>query len=132
MKRTTHAPSLTHPGWHRPAALAMAEREQAGGTALLRAVALGYRTSARACQVAGRLCLPEAGHDTHAFGPDVGAAAAAGALAGLGAGAAPCCTAQRRRRSVNYARDTEHVERHSYSAAGCAQRRRRRDHGCSA
>src|SRR5260221_127033 len=39
----SHAPSQTHPGCGVvAAAFAMAERERAGGTALLRAVALGY------------------------------------------------------------------------------------------
>src|SRR5205807_890738 len=44
----SHAPSLTHPGCGVvPAALAMAEREQANGTAFLRAVALGYDVGCR-------------------------------------------------------------------------------------
>src|SRR5207253_10744637 len=44
----SHAPSLTHPGCGIvPAALAMAEREQRSGAALLRAVALGYDVGCR-------------------------------------------------------------------------------------
>jgi 2-methylcitrate dehydratase PrpD len=44
----SHAASLTHPGCGVvPAALAMAEREQRGGAALLRAVALGYDVGCR-------------------------------------------------------------------------------------
>ena len=44
----SHAPSLCHPGCAIvPAALAMAEREQRNGTALLRAVALGYDVGCR-------------------------------------------------------------------------------------
>ena len=78
----SHAPSLTHPGCGIvPAALAMAEREQAGGTALLRAVALGYDIGTRLSPALGGYAFSEAGHDTHAFGPMFGAAAAAGALA---------------------------------------------------
>src|SRR5262245_12278211 len=44
----SHAPSLCHPGCAIvPAALAMAERERSNGTALLRAVALGYDIGTR-------------------------------------------------------------------------------------
>ncbi len=44
----SHAPSLTHPGCAIvPAALAMAERQNASGEAFLRAVVLGYDVSAR-------------------------------------------------------------------------------------
>jgi len=44
----SHAASLTHPGCGIvPAALAMAERERRNGTALLRAVALGYDVGCR-------------------------------------------------------------------------------------
>src|SRR5436309_11098396 len=44
----SHAASLTHPGCGIvPAALAMAERERRNGTALLRAVALGYDVGGR-------------------------------------------------------------------------------------
>src|SRR5262245_37197246 len=44
----SHAPSLCHPGCAIvPAALAMAERERRNGTALLRAVALGYDIGTR-------------------------------------------------------------------------------------
>src|SRR6185503_7181493 len=44
----SHAPSLCHPGCAIvPAALAMGERERCNGTALLRAVALGYDVGTR-------------------------------------------------------------------------------------
>src|SRR5438046_7776047 len=47
----SHSPSQTHPGCGVvAAALAMAERERAGGTALLRAVALGYDVCCRLTQ----------------------------------------------------------------------------------
>ena len=50
----SHAPSLTHPGCAIvPAALAMAERTRSGGTALLRAVALGYDIGTRASLALG-------------------------------------------------------------------------------
>jgi 2-methylcitrate dehydratase PrpD len=80
----SHAASLTHPGCGVvPGALAMAEREAAGGTALLRAVALGYDVCARLTLSLDPYQFREDGHSTHSFGPTFGAAAAAGALAGL-------------------------------------------------
>ncbi len=88
----SHAPSLTHPGCGIvPAALAMAERERRNGTALLRAVALGYDVGCRLTQSLDAYQFREDGHSTHSFGPMFGAAAAAGALAGLerAPGAAP-------------------------------------------
>jgi 2-methylcitrate dehydratase PrpD len=80
----SHAPSLTHPGCGVvPAALAMAEREGANGTQLIRAVALGYDVSSRLSLSLHAHEFREAGHSTHSFGPMFGAAAAAGTLAGL-------------------------------------------------
>lgn len=81
----SHAPSLTHPGCGIvPAALAMAERRRRDGTALLRATALGYDVGCRLTQSLDAYQFREDGHSTHSFGPMFGAAAAAGALAGLG------------------------------------------------
>jgi 2-methylcitrate dehydratase PrpD len=111
----SHSRSQTHPGCGIVAAsLAMAERERAGGTALLRAVALGYDVSCRITQSLGALRFRAAGHSTHSFGPTFGAAAAAGALAGL--------DERRARHLLSYAaqqasgiscwmRDEEHVEK---------------------
>jgi 2-methylcitrate dehydratase PrpD len=80
----SHAPSLTHPGCGIvPAALAMAERERCNGMALMRAVALGYDIGCRLTQSLNAYQFREDGHSTHSFGPMFGAAAAAGALAGL-------------------------------------------------
>jgi 2-methylcitrate dehydratase PrpD len=80
----SHAMSLTHPGCGIvPAALAMAERERRNGAALLRAVALGYDIGCRLTQSLDPYQFREDGHSTHSFGPMFGAAAAAGALAGL-------------------------------------------------
>ena len=80
----SHAPSLTHPGCGIvPAALAMAEREERNGTALVRAVALGYDVGCRLTQALDAYQFREDGHSTHSFGPMFGAAAAAGALASL-------------------------------------------------
>ena len=80
----SHSASQTHPGCGVvAAALAMAERERAGGIALLRAVALGYDVCCRLTQSLDAIEFRAAGHSTHSFGPTFGAAAAAGALAGL-------------------------------------------------
>jgi 2-methylcitrate dehydratase PrpD len=80
----SHAPSLTHPGCGIvPAALAMAERQRRDGKALLQAVALGYDVCCRLTQSLDAYQFREDGHSTHSFGPMFGAAAAAGALAGL-------------------------------------------------
>jgi 2-methylcitrate dehydratase PrpD len=111
----SHAPSLTHPGCGIvPAALAMAERERQSGTTFLRAVALGYDVGCRLTQSLNAYEFRNDGHSTHSFGPMFGAAAAAGALAGL------------RERQVRYLlsfaaqqasgvscwmRDVEHVEK---------------------
>src|SRR5882724_4056153 len=80
----SHAPSLTHPGCGIvPGALAMAERVRGNGVALLRAVALGYDIGCRLTQSLDAYQFRNDGHSTHSFGPMFGAAAAAGALAGL-------------------------------------------------
>jgi 2-methylcitrate dehydratase PrpD len=80
----SHAPSQTHPGCGTiAAALAMAEREGRDGTAFLRAVALGYDVGTRMTMSLDALEFREEGHSTHSFGPIFGAAASAGALAGL-------------------------------------------------
>ena len=111
----SHSRSQTHPGCGVVAAsLAMAERERASGTELLRAVALGYDICCRLTQSLGAAQFRAAGHSTHSFGPTFGAAAAAGALAGL--------DARRVRYLMSYAaqqasgvscwmRDEEHIEK---------------------
>ena len=81
----SHAPSLTHPGCGIvPAALAMAERERRKWYGVCcGAVALGYDVGCRLTQSLDAYQFREDGHSTHSFGPMFGAAAAAGALAGL-------------------------------------------------
>jgi len=111
----SHAPSLTHPGCGIvPAALAMAERERANGTRLLRAVALGYDVGCRLTMALHAYDFREAGHSTHSFGPMFGAAAAAGALAGLGYDQARhllSYTAQQASGISCWMRDEEHIEK---------------------
>jgi 2-methylcitrate dehydratase PrpD len=111
----SHAPSLTHPGCGIvPAALAMAERERCNGTALLRAVALGYDVGCRLTLSLDPYQFREDGHSTHSFGPMFGAAAAAGALAGLRERQVRhllSFTAQQASGISCWMRDGEHVEK---------------------
>jgi 2-methylcitrate dehydratase PrpD len=107
-----------------PAALAMGEREGSSGKSLLRAVTLGYDIGARVCHALGTDQLYAAGHSTHTFAPTFGAAAAAGALAGL--------SAQQCRWLLSYAaqqtsgvncwqRDRDHIEK-AFDFGGMAGR----------
>jgi 2-methylcitrate dehydratase PrpD len=111
----SHAPSLTHPGCGIiPAALAMAEREQRTGLALLRAVALGYDIGCRLTLSLDPYQFREDGHSTHSFGPMFGAAAAAGALARLRGREVRYLlsfTAQQASGVSCWMRDGEHVEK---------------------
>jgi 2-methylcitrate dehydratase PrpD len=111
----SHAASLTHPGCGVvPAALAMAEREQCNGTQFLRAVALGYDVGCRLTMALHSYDFRDAGHSTHSFGPMFGAAAAAGALAGLDYDQTRhllSYTAQQTSGVSCWMRDEEHVEK---------------------
>ncbi len=112
----SHAPSLTHPGCAIvPAALAVAEREDASGEALLRAVALGYDVGCRIGRAMGGIgSRGVSGHATHSISPMFGAAAAASGLAGLdarGVRHALAYTAQQASGITSWARDSEHVEK---------------------
>src|SRR5262249_44612433 len=57
--------------------------ERRNGAALIRAVTLGYDVGCRLTQSLNAYEFRNDGHSTHSFGPMFGAAAAAGALAGL-------------------------------------------------
>ena len=82
----TYYLALVHPGCGIvPAALALAEREGAGGTALLRAMVLGYDVCARMSQALGIERFRSRGHSTHSFGNIFGAAAASAAILKLNA-----------------------------------------------
>ncbi len=111
----SHARSLTHPGCGIvPAAIAMAERERKSGTALLRAVALGYDVGCRLTLSLNAYEFREDGHSTHSFGPMFGAAAAAGALAGFDQRQARhllSYTAQQASGISCWMRDEEHIEK---------------------
>jgi len=111
----SHAPSLSHPGCAVvPAALAMAEREKANGTQLLRAVALGYDIGSRINMSLHPYDFRSVGHSTHSIGPSFGAAAAASLLAGLdynGMRHALSYTAQQSSGISCWMRDEEHIEK---------------------
>ena len=112
----SHAASLTHPGCAIvPAALAVAEREEASGEALLKAVALGYDVGCRiGLAMGGVEARSTQGHATHAIGPMFGAAAAAAALTHLDPRGVRHClayTAQQASGITSWARDSEHVEK---------------------
>jgi 2-methylcitrate dehydratase PrpD len=117
----THPSSLTHPGTSVvPAAMAIGERGRLPGTALLRAIVLGYDICARLLLSLKPMPFLRSGHHAGAFGQLFGAAATAGALLRL--------DARRVRYLLSYAgeqssglytmfRDPEHVEK-SYAMGG--------------
>lgn len=111
----SHSPSLTHPGCGIvSAALAMAERERRSGTALLRAVALGYDVGTRLSMSLGAVQFGGLGHLTHCFGNTFGAAAASAALARLNENQVRhvlAYAAQQASGLSSYGRDLEHVEK---------------------
>lgn len=107
--------SLVHPGCSIvPAALAMAERTGSGGDAVLKAIVLGYDLCARLSQSLGIEKFRSYGHSSHSFGGMLGAAVAAGALAGLDAGGVRnvlSYAAQQLSGLSCWARDVEHVQK---------------------
>ena len=107
-----------------PAALAMAERESASGTALLRAVVLGYDIGARISFALDTHPFYDAGHSTHTFAPTFGAAAAAASLAGLNADQMRWMlsyTAQQVSGVNCWQRDLDHIEK-AFDFGGMAGR----------
>jgi 2-methylcitrate dehydratase PrpD len=111
----SHLGGRFHPGCGIvPAALAVAEATGAGGSDLLKAVALGYDIGARAMMALGYSGAYTALHSTHSLGPAFGAMAAAAALLRL--------DARQVRHALSFAvqqasgvpfwqRDEEHVEK---------------------
>jgi 2-methylcitrate dehydratase PrpD len=121
----SHSPSLTHPGCGIvSAALAMAERGRCNGTALLRAVALGYDVSSRLSISLGGVAFHGTGRTTHTIGPMFGATAAGAALSRLKERQvrhALSYTAQQASGVSCYARDPDHIEK-SFDFGGLAAR----------
>jgi len=80
----SHAKSFTHPGCAIvPAALAMAEKAGADGTAFLEGVVVGYEIGCRVTQALGVDNLRHSLRSTHSIGGIFGAAAAAAAISRL-------------------------------------------------
>jgi len=111
----TYYLALVHPGCGVvPAALALAERQRAGGTALLRAMVLGYDICARMSIALGIERFRERGHSTHSFGHMFGAAAASAAIMKINAEQTRYLlsyTAQQASGLSCWARDIEHIEK---------------------
>jgi 2-methylcitrate dehydratase PrpD len=96
------------------AALAMAERENAGGEAFLRAVILGYDIGSRTNKALGRDAMRKRNHLPFSIGGTFGASAAAGSIARLDEEQFRhllSCAAHQASGVMTYARDTEHVEK---------------------
>ena len=97
-----------------PAALAMAERENAGGAIFLRAVILGYDIGSRTTKALGRDAMRKRNHLPFSIGGTLGATAAAGCVARLDEEQFRhllSCGAQQASGVMTYARDTEHIEK---------------------
>jgi 2-methylcitrate dehydratase PrpD len=111
----SHAPSLTHPGCAIiPAALAVAERENAPGEEFLRAVVLGYDISSRIARMMSLTPGRLEGHATHSIGPLFGSMAAAASLAKLTPRQiryALAYTGHQASGITSWPRDEEHVEK---------------------
>ena len=121
----SHAKAYMHPGSGIvPAALAVAEQWRCSGTALLRAVALGYDVGARLNLSLGGGEMIKLGHTMHSFGNHFGAAAAGAALAKLDARQVRhvlSYTAQQCSGVSTYARDLDHTEK-AFDFSGMAAR----------
>lgn len=121
----SHLGGRFHPGCAIvPAALATAEAFGRGGAALLRTVALGYDVGARSTMALG-FSAPRSGtHSTHCLGANMGAAAAAGAMAGLdGQGCEYLLSYATQQASgiAYWQRDPDHVEK-AFDFGGMAAR----------
>lgn len=121
----SHLGGRFHPGCAVvPAALAVAEARRRSGADLLKAVACGYDIGARATMALG-FAGPRTGtHSTHCLGSNFGAAAAAGALAGLNARQCEYLLSYATQQASGIAywqRDSEHVEK-AFDFAGMGAR----------
>ena len=109
-------PAGIHPGCAVvPAALAVAERENASGADFIRAVVFGYDIGNRTIRaLGGSMPLRARNHLPFSIGGTMGATAAAGSLSGLRAEQVPYLFsfgAQQASGVMTYARDTEHIEK---------------------
>jgi len=111
----SHAESLTHPGCGIVASvLAAGELYQKSGSQMLKAMALGYDVCCRLTKSLHAYQFRVDGHSSHTFGPNFGAAAAAGALAGVSAREARYLlsyAAQQASGVACWMRDKDHIEK---------------------
>jgi hypothetical protein len=111
----SHAESLTHPGCGIVASvLAAAELFDKNGLQMIRAMALGYDVCCRLTKSLHAYQFRANGHSSHTFGPNFGAAAAAGALAGVSAIQARYLlsyAAQQASGIACWMRDKDHIEK---------------------
>jgi len=117
----SHAAGMFHPGaCIVPAALALAERNGAGGTALLRAMVVGYDVGARLAMALKPIDFFLRGHHTPSFGGLFGATAAAGAMMRLNPTQTRYMLSYAAQQAAGLAcllRDPEHVEK-AFDMAG--------------
>jgi 2-methylcitrate dehydratase PrpD len=111
----THPPTRAHPGASIvPAALAIAERQELPGEAMLRAIVLGYDVCARLLLALDNIHLLKTGHHAGAKGGLFGSAAATAALLRLDAAkmryVLAYCSQQASGSYVMH-RDSEHIEK---------------------
>lgn len=111
----SHEPSGTHPGCAIvPAALAIAERERAGGMDFLKGVVVGYDIGCRLNQALDRHKLSDSNHSTHAIGGVFGAATASASILRLEEDQVRYVfdyTGQQASGVRYWVRDTEHIEK---------------------
>lgn len=111
----SHAESLTHPGCGIVASvLAAGELYEKSGSQMLKAMALGYDVCCRLTKSLHAYQFRVDGHSSHTFGPNFGAAAAAGALSGVSATQARYLlsyAAQQASGVACWMRDKDHIEK---------------------
>jgi 2-methylcitrate dehydratase PrpD len=121
----SHAESLTHPGCGIVAAtLAAAELQNNSGLDILKAMTLGYDICCRLTKSLHPYQFRANGHSSHTFGPNFGAAAAAGALLGVNAIQARYLlsyAAQQASGVSCWMRDKDHIEK-AFDFGGMAAR----------
>jgi 2-methylcitrate dehydratase PrpD len=121
----SHAESLTHPGCGIVAAvLAAGELQNRSGLELLKAMTLGYDICCRLTKSLHPYQFRANGHSSHTFGPNFGAAAAAGALLDVNAAQARYLlsyAAQQASGVSCWMRDKDHIEK-AFDFGGMAAR----------
>ena len=121
----SHLGGRFHPGCAVvPAALAVAQSQRSSGRELLRSIAAGYDLGARSTIALGYTSSRSGTHSTHCLGANFGAAAAAGALAGLGPTECESLLSYATQQASGLAyweRDPDHIEK-AFDFGGMAAR----------